>query len=1311
MTRIAPADSTWTLAVLDSDRGFNPIGTAVAIDRRRAVTSAHVVLKKFDGPGPWAAHDPLWVAFPKVAHAQRQRLKVKRVEHDDFDPQVADVAVLHLEQDMPAGVTPARLKLIDAEVLRGQRWWAFGFPASSFRNGGEADGTVAAVLAHGWVQLKTESRYLVEPGFSGSGLWLPDYQAVGGIVGKALTVGNTRGDAQALSMAQIDVILERERLRVVAGWEAAEAGQAAMNAWGWGWQLSSDPERASHWEPRARGVTTDAQSGYRFRGRATALNKITKWLDRDRPDARVLVVTGSPGVGKSAVLGRVVTTADSGLRAQLPADDTAVTATVGSVHCAVHAKNKTALDVAKEIAGAALVRLPEHAAELPGIIRAALAERPRRFNIVIDALDEAHTPDDARDVIAEIIVPLAQNCGHYGAQVVCGTRRDDSAGDLTGSFAGAADWVDLDEPDYFQLADLQVYTLTTLQLHGEPRPGNPYADEQTARPVADRIAELAEKNFLVAGLEARSRGLYDATPADPDTLRLGPSVDDALIRYLQRMPTVAGHPADRVLTALAYAQAPGWPVELWHTATAALDVPVSAAELDRFARSAAASFLVETFTGIEGSQFRLFHQALNEALLRRREDGGAQFDQRRLTGALLHLGRTRGWPGAPAYLLRNLPSHAAQAGMLDELLTDDEYLHHADLPRLITAGQATTGPGRERLRILRLTPQAFTADPAHRAAMFSITTALEHLLPLQTTFPHPPYRARWATTPPRAEHAVLTGHTGSVHALCTVRVGDRDLLASAGDDRTVRLWNPAGTEHAVLTGHTGPVHALCTVRAGGRDLLASAGADRRVRLWDPATGDEYAVLTGHTGWVHALCALRAGDRNLLASADGWKMRLWDPATSAQHAVLTGRIGSVYGLCAVRAGGRDLLASAGDDQMVRLWDPATSTQHAVWDDHAGSVHALCTVRTGDRDLLASAGDDGTVRLRDPASGRDAVLTRHAGSVHALCAVRAGGRALLASAGDDRRVRLWDPASGRDAVLSRHAGSVHALCAVRAGGRALLASAGDDQMVRLWDLATGAEHAVLTRYASSVHALCTVRAGGRDLLATADDGGTVRLWDPDRSQKPVLSRYAGSVHVLCAVRAGGRALLASAGDDRRVRLWDPASGQDALLTRHAGSVHALCTVRAGGRDLLASAGDDQMVRLWDLATGAEHAVLTRHTSSVHALCTVRAGDRDLLAAADDGGTVRLWDPATGDEHAKLTGHTGKVIAMCAVRVGNRDLLAAADNNQTVRLWNLAARNWITNIPIHYPATCIAASGDVLTIGMSSGLIAIQLSAVSQ
>jgi hypothetical protein len=283
-------------------------------------------------------------------------------------------------------------------------------------------------------------------------------------------------------------------------------------------------------------VSIDSERGFRFRGRAAALRVIRDWLDRGKADRRVLVVTGAPGAGKSAVLGRIVTTADAGAGRQLPASDTGLRAVAGSVGCAVHARGKTALEVAVEIARAASAALPERVEDFAPALREALSGQGRRFNVIIDALDEAASPAQARGVVTKVILPVAETCADVGAQVVVGSRHADGGGDLLGAFGGAARLVDLDAAEFFAGQDLAAYAAATLQLAGDERPGSPYADDTVAGLVAARIADLAEGNFLVAGLTARSHGLYDETAVDPGMLSFSPRVDDAMREYLRRIP-------------------------------------------------------------------------------------------------------------------------------------------------------------------------------------------------------------------------------------------------------------------------------------------------------------------------------------------------------------------------------------------------------------------------------------------------------------------------------------------------------------------------------------------------------------------------------------------------------------------------------------------------------------------------------------------------------------------------------------------------------------------------------------------------------
>ena len=506
---------------------------------------------------------------------------------------------------------------------------------------------------------------------------------------------------------------------------------------------------------------------------------------------------------------------------------------------------------------------------------------------------------------------------------------------------------------------------------------------------------------------------------------------------------------------------------------------------------------------------------------------------------------------------------------------------------------------------------------------------------------------------------------------------DGRLLASADDDGTVRLWNPATRQPVGAPLHADPKGTSAVAFSPDGKLLASADDDGTVRLWNPATRQPVGALgqasSRPQGGVTAVAF--SPDGKLLAGAefDG-TVRLWNPATR-QHVGAPLQTGSgPQGLAVAFSPDGKLLASAdGIDGAVRLWNPATGRPVGapIQADPSG---VFGVAFSPDGRLLASAGGDGTVRLWNLATGQPVGGPLHpTGAQNALAAGVAfspDGK-LLAITNGDGTVRLWNPATGQPlgAPIRGDPSGVYEV-AVSPDGR-LLASAGGDGTVRLWNLATGQPVGGPLQIGSQADQSDVAFSPDGKLLATADGGdGTVQLWNLVTRQ-PIGAPIQADPHDVYTVAfSPDGKLLASEDINGVLRLWSVATRLPVgAPIQQAGVVGGM--VFSPDSKLLAAPEDIGTVRLWNAATGQPVGGLLHASGAQNppAVGVAFSPDGKLLAITNGSdGTVQLWNPVTrqpvGAPLQTGSGHQG--ISDVAFSPDG-SLLATTSLDGTVQLWD--------------------------------------------
>jgi len=469
---------------------------------------------------------------------------------------------------------------------------------------------------------------------------------------------------------------------------------------------------------------------------------------------------------------------------------------------------------------------------------------------------------------------------------------------------------------------------------------------------------------------------------------------------------------------------------------------------------------------------------------------------------------------------------------------------------------------------------------------------------------------------------------------------DGQTFASASEDNTIKLWNRDGTLRQTLREHTDWVWDVNFSPDG--QMLASASKDNTIKLWS-LDGKLLKTLTGHKDVVYSVNFSPDGQMFASASKDN-TIKLWS-LDGKLLKTLTGHKDVVYSVNFSPNG--QMLASSSKDKTIKLWS-LEGTELRTLKGHQDGVYSVNFSPNGQ--AIASGSADSTVKLWNLEGRLLQTFRGHQGPVWKVHFSPDSQK--IASASKDTTVKIWSVEGISPPTFKGHQGVVWA---VRfSPDDRTIASASEDNLVKLWSR-DGTLLQALKGHSDIVFDISFSPDG--QTIASASRDTTIKLWTLTGTLVETLSDHQDRVYSVSFSPDGQT--IASASRDKTIKLWHRSGSIIKTLNSHNAPVNWVNFSPDG--QMVASASDDRTVKLWS-QEGELLKTLEGHTNEV--LYVEFSPNGKLIASASRDNTIKLWN-ANGTLNKTLKGHRGPV--MSVTFSSDNQILASASLDKTIKLWN--------------------------------------------
>ncbi|NJO39568.1 MAG: hypothetical protein HC865_02450 [Cyanobacteria bacterium RU_5_0] len=509
----------------------------------------------------------------------------------------------------------------------------------------------------------------------------------------------------------------------------------------------------------------------------------------------------------------------------------------------------------------------------------------------------------------------------------------------------------------------------------------------------------------------------------------------------------------------------------------------------------------------------------------------------------------------------------------------------------------------------------------------------------------------WQAVSGTSEYNRLVVEDGAINTATFSPNGD--MIAAAGEDHTIQLWQRNGERLNTLAGHTDAIWKLAFSPDGQQ--IASASADRTIKLWS-LDGTLLATLAGHQASVWTV-AFSPDGQWLASASEDQTIKLWKRDSTGKfqfHATLPGHRDDVYDLAFSPDG--QWMASASWDHTVMLWRMNSRHQPSQPDkilQHSDKVNGVAF--SPDGQWIASGSADKRVRLWQTNGTLVKTLEGHSDAVNRV-AFSADSQ-LIASASWDKTIKLWTPTGTLVKTLQGSIDTIHEVAFSPDGD---VASAGWDGAVMLWR----SHHPLMTVFSGHRGAVyASAFSPDGETIATASRDTTVNLWRRDGTWLKTLEGHRDRV-VSVAFSPDGEQ-IATGSWDHTVKRWRSDGTLLKPLQGHDDRVFNVVFSPDG--QMIASVSADQTIKIWS-HEGTLLQTLTGHDDEIYAIAF--SPDGQQIVSGDRQGTLKFWRwsdrTKTFFAASTLDEYENAITAIAFNSDGHT--LAAVSLDGTAKLWHL-------------------------------------------